>query len=172
MTNQTNNNQERIKKIIVIPNDEIYNLSKKEIRCRTEIGEGHCKTLIRYIFNNEISVTEEEISNVTSQEVVYSLVKQDFCVMLYNSMYEPKTMTIYLPTTLSVKQKEDIKATLANYEDCKLVVLHLNQNAFSYYEEASKSIPYLNGFLKIIPEYKPVANNITEQKKLNHKKNA
>ena len=111
MTNQTNNNQERIKKIIVIPNDKIYNLSTKEIRCRTEISEGHCKTLIRYIFNNEIYVTEEEISNVTSQEVAYSLVKQDFCVMLYNSMYEPKTMTIYLPTTLSVKQKEDIKIT-------------------------------------------------------------
>ena len=102
MTQSKQNNQKRIKKVTIISNEQLYKLAPFTKKC----DNSHRETILEFIYETGIEIPTDNIYNISSQELAYELITKGFSVLLYNSKESPANLTIYLPETLSIEQKQ------------------------------------------------------------------
>ena len=101
MTNKINN-QERIKKVAIIPNNNFYKLDPFIKPCDST----HKATMAEFIYETGIELPIENIYRTSSQELAYGLVCQGFIVLLSTSANSTSSLDIYLPEQLTDEQNQ------------------------------------------------------------------
>lgn len=164
MTERKQNNQEGIKKVTIIANEEQYKLAPFVKKC----SNSHKETLMEFIYETGINIRETNIYRASSQELAFELVEQGFFVLLYNSQISPASLTIYLPEELSIEQKQYLEIATSMINQCDLIVFKLdsNEELFEHQKEASKNTEALISYIKTLPESK-IKNNNNNNNKLN-----
>ena len=102
MTN-TINNQERIKKVVIIPNNNLKPFIKP-------CDSTHKATMVEFIYETGIELPIENIYRTSSQELAYELVCKGFVVLLSDKLINRVVdLNIYLPEQLTEEQKQYLK---------------------------------------------------------------
>ena len=89
------------KKVIIIPNENMYDLKTYAKKCENSHKEG---------FREFINVTglsiPEVFTSISSQEMAYHLAEHGFITMLYANQNDKHYLTVYLPLQMSEKQQQ------------------------------------------------------------------
>lgn len=151
MTKVIEKNNERIKSVIVLANENEYNLEPFIKRCAT----CHKDTLIEFVYVTGIEFPNTNIYRTSSQELAYYLTEQGFSVLLQTDENNQKELTIYLPETLGKIQRQYLNLVTSMIENCKLSVFQINSKdeVFDYCEDASQNVDLLINLIKDIKEF-------------------
>ena len=156
MTQVINKNQERIKKVTVLANENKYSLEPFTKRCATT----HKDTLIEFIYETGIEIHNGNIFRISSQELAYYLVEQGFSVILQTEENNKKEITIYLPELLGINQRQYLNRIISMLKNCTLSVFKINSKdkVLNYCFDASSNVVALIDFIKKLPDYTINAN--------------
>lgn len=89
------------KKVIIIPNENMYDLKPYAKKCENTHKEG----LREFINVTGLSVPEV-LTAISSQEIAYHLADYGFITMLYANQKDKHHFTVYLPLQMSEKQQQ------------------------------------------------------------------
>ena len=144
-------NNRRIKTILVLANEAIYQLNPFIKKCETT----HKATLIEFIYETGIEIPSIDIYRTSSQELAYYLVEQGFYVMLQTEQNNQKELVVYLPETLGNNQKQYLNLITPTIGNCNLSVFQIDikKEVLNNYPEASKNINSLIEFIRKVPSY-------------------
>ena len=167
MTQDKNINTERMKRVTIISNENMYKLSPFSKKSETR----HRDTMIEFIVETGVPVivTDGHRMLLSSQEIAYNLTEQGFCVLLYNKTNDPATLTIYLPEELGVEQREHLNLAISKALGYQISVLILNkkEELFDYMETIGENKEQLLSFINTIPNSLKVESNKLTRKKKN-----
>lgn len=147
MTNKINN-QERIKKVAIIPNNNFYKL-EPFIKCDNRLNRD---SILEFIYASGIELPIGDIYLTSEDNLIEGLVKLGFSILFHSGTNEKSDLTIYLPEQLTDEQKQYLKFATSLLSNCTLMVFSHNTNdeVFDYQKEASSNpenfINYVNGF--------------------------
>lgn len=146
-----NNNQERIKKVAIIPNTNFYNLVPFIKPCDST----HKATIAEFIYETGIELPVENIYRTSSQELAYGLVCQGFVVLLSTSVNSAINLNIYLPEQLTDEQKQYLNFATSLLNNYALMVFSHNskEEVFDYQQEASRNTENFTNFVNEFPTY-------------------
>ena len=135
------------KRIIIIPNKDIYTLNNHVVSCENTHGE----TLLEYIIELGLPILDSNRND--GQSLACHLAELNFCVMLYDKAEQIENLIIYLPYQISTNQFEYInkrKTGLANFE-LSFVALNKDHSLTNYDKEIT-SVPIIEELMRVVTE--------------------
>ena len=160
---------ERMKKVTIIANENLYKLKPFVKKCEN----GHRETLIEFIYETGIDISFENIYHYSSQELAYELVAKGFCVLLYNNKETPANLTVYLPIQISYEQQTYLELATSMLEQYNLSVFQIRpeDEVFQYLETVSQNIGLMMSFVKLVSGNYPKNNNQQTHSLIKEQKN-
>ena len=119
--------QEKTKIVTVLANENIYNLKPFRKKCETK----HKDTLIEFIYETGIEISNIDIYKTSSQELAFHLTKQGFIVVLETDERVQRETTVYLPKFFGKVQRKNLDIVISNLGESKLSVFELDSEAES-----------------------------------------
>ena len=156
MIKTVNQNNNRIKTILVLANENKCQLNPFVKKCETT----HKATLIEFIYEIGIEIPNIDIYRISSQELAYYLIEQGFSVILQTEQNTQKELVIYLPETLGNNQRQYLNLVAPMVGNCNLSVFQIDtkEEVLDYCIDASKNIDSLIDFVRKVPSYKEESN--------------